>query len=98
MARVSKAGSGEIGHVVIRGPCEVGLTLSQAELEALIAHLCACSSRRVHIQRIEKSAHTLRPKTARRVVPAGRAGRRRQRVRRNEARLSSTPRAAPLIP
>jgi len=47
MAKVSKAGSGEIGHVVIRGPCEGGLTLSQAELEALIAHLCACSIRRV---------------------------------------------------
>jgi hypothetical protein len=47
MARVSKAGSGEIGHMVIRGPREVGLTLSQAELEALITHLCLCSTRRV---------------------------------------------------
>ena len=42
MARVSKAGSG-----VVRAPREGGLSLSPAELEALVAHLCACSTRRV---------------------------------------------------
>jgi hypothetical protein len=64
MARVSKARSGEIGRVVIRGPCELGLTLtlSQAELEALIAHLCACSARRVK----SNKSRTLRTHCARR--------------------------------
>jgi hypothetical protein len=63
MARASKAGSGEIGHAVIRGPSEIGLTLSQAELEALIAHLCACSTRRVK----SNESRSLRTHCARRL-------------------------------
>jgi hypothetical protein len=46
MADVSKPGSEEICHPEVRESCDVRLSLQPAELEELLARLCACSTRR----------------------------------------------------
>ena len=60
-----KSGPDEIGQVVTGEPCRVSLTLEPSELEALLARMLSCSTRRARSNEPRRSPTRCSPTRSR---------------------------------
>lgn len=63
MRMIWKSGSDEIGQVLTRESHELNLTLEPSELEALLARMLSCSTRRASSNRPRRSRTSCRRRT-----------------------------------